>query len=60
LEGHYNITETDLNASEPLEPKANAKKFVNYVGLLLGTGSRSASMNGKRGRMILGSLLSLI
>jgi hypothetical protein len=53
LEGHYNITEIDLNASEPLEPKANAKKFVNYVGVVVRDRVRSASMNGKRGRMIL-------
>jgi hypothetical protein len=33
LEGHYNIIEVDPNTGEPLEPKANAKKFVNQCGV---------------------------
>jgi hypothetical protein len=53
LEGHYIITEVDPNAGELLQPKNNAKKFVNTVGFLLGIGSRSASVNGRRRRMIL-------
>jgi hypothetical protein len=35
LEGHYNITEVDLNAGEPLLPKANARKFVNQCGVVV-------------------------
>ena len=35
LEGHYIITEVDPNTGEPLQPKNNAKKFVNHYGVLV-------------------------
>jgi hypothetical protein len=35
LEGHYIITEVDPNTSEPLQPKNNAKKFINHYGVLV-------------------------
>jgi hypothetical protein len=35
LEGHYNITEVDLNTGEPLLPTTNAKKFINHCGVLV-------------------------
>jgi hypothetical protein len=35
LEGHYNIIEVDPNTSEPLLPKANARKFVNQCGVVV-------------------------
>jgi len=33
-EGHYIITEVDPNIGELLQPKNNAKKFVNHCGVL--------------------------
>jgi hypothetical protein len=53
LEGHYIITKVDPTTSEPLQPKNNAKKFINHYGVLLGIESRSASVNGKIRRLIL-------
>jgi hypothetical protein len=35
LEGHYNITEVDPNTSEPLMPKANARKFIKQCGVVV-------------------------
>lgn len=35
LEGHYDITEVNPNTGEPLEPKANAKRFVNHCGVVV-------------------------
>ena len=35
MEGHYIITEVDPNTGEPLQPKNNAKKFVNHCGVLV-------------------------
>ena len=35
LEGHYIITEVDPNTDELLQPKNNAKKFVNHYGVLV-------------------------
>jgi hypothetical protein len=35
LKGHYIITEVNPNTSEPLQPKNNAKKFINHCGVLV-------------------------
>jgi hypothetical protein len=35
LEGHYIITEVNPNTSKWLQPKNNAKKFVNHYGFLV-------------------------
>jgi hypothetical protein len=35
VQGHYRITEVDPNTGEPLQPKNNAKKFVNHCGVLV-------------------------
>jgi len=53
LEGHYIITKVDPNTGELLQPKNNAKKFINHCGVLVRDRSRSASVNGNRRRMIL-------
>jgi hypothetical protein len=56
LEGHYNIIEVDPNTGEPLLPKANTRKFINQCGVVVRDMSRSKSVNGKRGRIIVRSL----
>ena len=35
LEGHYIIIEVDPNIGELLQPKNNAKKFINHCGVLV-------------------------
>ena len=35
MEGHYIITEVDSNTGKPLQPKNNAKKFINHCGVLV-------------------------
>ena len=35
LKGHYIIIEVDPNIGELLQPKNNAKKFINHCGVLV-------------------------